>query len=272
MTRILVYGLLGLAGAYLLLLNLSAALVDTKREYDRDSPFYRWLLMSATGITVHLLRIRVRVSGAENLPDGRFLLVSNHRSNFDPILTWYVFRKHPMAFISKEENFHIPAFGRIIRRCCFLSIDRQDAKKALITIDKAAKLMAGDVVSMGVYPEGTRSKDGSLLPFHAAVFKIAQRAHTPVVVMTIEGTENIHERTPFRRSEVTVSVLKVFTPEEVCGARSTVLSAQARGLMEENLNETNLGTQYHERKTKTKSASHCRGILGRYHHCRRSES
>ena len=56
---------------------------------------------------------------------------------------------------------------------------------------KAAELMKNDVVSVGVYPEGTRNRDGSLLPFHDGVFIIARKADVPIVVATIDGTEKI---------------------------------------------------------------------------------
>ena len=54
------------------------------------------------------------------IPEGtRFVLVGNHQSKFDPILSWYILRKKDIAFISKPENFKQPIFGRIIRKCCF---------------------------------------------------------------------------------------------------------------------------------------------------------
>ena len=55
---------------YLLLLTVSALLVDGKREYEKDSRFYRRLLYSATDLCVWLLRIRVHISGKEKLPEG----------------------------------------------------------------------------------------------------------------------------------------------------------------------------------------------------------
>ena len=111
-------GILVLIGLLFLFLFLCSLFVDPKKEYDKDGRFYRALLNGATGAALKLLRIRVQVSGEEKLPaDSPVLFVCNHRSNFDPIITWYVFRKYRPAFISKEANFHIPFFGRFIRRC-----------------------------------------------------------------------------------------------------------------------------------------------------------
>lgn len=234
----LLAALLGLALAYIALLAISALLVDKGREYDKDSPFYRFLLYSATGFSVKLLGIHIKVTGLEKLPgEGRFLLVSNHRSNFDPILTWQVLKKQNLAFVSKEENFHIPIFGRIIRRCCFLAIDRENPRSALTTINKAAKLLEDDQVSIGVYPEGTRSKDCTLLPFHNGVFKIAQKAEVPVVVAAIRGTEDIHKNWFRRPSQVQLDILDVLPAEYVKENRTSVIGQRVSDTLHDALEE-----------------------------------
>ena len=126
-------------------------------------------------------RIKVHTTGMEKVPQGeRLLFVGNHRSKFDPIITWYLFRKWDIAFLSKKENFRVPIFGRIIRKCCFLAIDRENPREALKTVNKAAGLLENGTVSIGVYPEGTRSRTGELLPFHNGVLKIAQKAGAPI--------------------------------------------------------------------------------------------
>ena len=71
------------------------------------------------------------------------------------------------------------------------------------------------IVSIGVYPEGTRSKDCRLLPFHNGVFLIAEKTKAPVVVMALRGTEQIHKRCVFRRTHVYLDVLDVITPGEL---------------------------------------------------------
>ena len=114
----LLLGLLAIFAAYCLLLAVSALLVSTKKEYRHDSPFYRWLLDSSIRLAVPILRIHMDVHGLELLPQGTpVFFVGNHRSNFDPILTWYVLRKYRIGYLSKAENFRIPLYGRIIRRC-----------------------------------------------------------------------------------------------------------------------------------------------------------
>lgn len=223
---------------YLLLLGISALLVDEKREYGHDSPFYRALLYSATTCCVKLLRIHIHTAGTEKLPkDGRFLLVSNHRSNFDPILTWHVLKDRNLAFISKAENFRIPIFGRIIRRCCFLAIDRENPRNAIRTIDKAAELIEKDEVSIAVYPEGTRSKECVLLPFHNGVFKIAQKANVPIVVAAIQGTEQIHKNWLRRPSDIRFEIIETLPANYVKLNRTAAIGDRVRSDLTKALTE-----------------------------------
>lgn len=233
---IVLYIILSIVLAIILFYAVCALLVNPKKEYDTESPFYRKLLNGATGFALKLMRIHVHTDGLEKLPnDNHFLLVSNHRSNFDPIVSWYVFRKFRPAFISKASNFKIPIFGRIIRKCCFMAIDRENPRKAIGTIKKSAALLQKGINSVAVYPEGTRSKACKLLPFHNGVLKIAQLAKVPIVVMTIEGTEQIHKRCPFRKTDVYLNVETVLSAEEIEHKRTNELGDQIHMIMEERL-------------------------------------
>ena len=224
--RIVLYLLLALLGAftlYVLFTCICALFVKKGKEYDKNSKFYRFLLYSWTSIALFLTQIKIHVTGMEKLPKGRFVLVGNHRSAYDPIVTWQAFKKYDLAFVSKEGNFHIPFFGRVIQRCCFMEIDRTNAKNALKTVARACKLIATDECSVAVYPEGTRNRGEGLLPFHNSVFKIAQKAVTPIVVVAVRGTEKIAERTPWRRSHMYLDVLEVIPAEEVISSRTVDL-------------------------------------------------
>jgi 1-acyl-sn-glycerol-3-phosphate acyltransferase len=184
-----------------------------------------------------LLRVKIHVNGAQKLPEGPILFVENHRSNYDPLVTWHAFRRRRLAFVSKPSNFRIPFFGPLIRRCCFLAIDRENPRNAMQTILKAAKLMTEERMDVAIYPEGTRNKDKGLLPFHNGVFKIAQRANAPIAVLCVTGTENIHKRTPFRRTDVYLDVLEVLPAEQVKREKTEVIGAHVRDLLLKNIEE-----------------------------------
>jgi len=231
-------GILALFLLYVLFLGVCALLVRRNKEYDTHSPFYRFVLDSATFLTLKLLRVRVHVTGMEKLPkDKKLLFVGNHRSNFDPIVTWYAFRNWRIAYVSKPENFKIPFFGRIIHRCGFLAIDRANPKNALKTINIAARRLIDQEVSIGVYPEGTRNKNGGLLPFHNGVFKIAKKAGASIAVVYVTGTQNIFWRTPFRRTDVHVDILEVFSPENVQKSGTEMIGTAVQHLLWTKLHE-----------------------------------
>ena len=228
--------ILGLALLYFLIPGFFALFVNPKKNYTNDSKLFRTILNAVSVIALKIMRVKIQVSGAEKLPHGQKLLfVGNHRSNFDPIITWYSLRDWKIAYISKASNFKIPIFGRIIRRCCFMAIDRESQRKAINTINQASELLKSKEVSVGVYPEGTRSKNGELLPFHNGVLRIAQKANASIAVVVLKGTEKIHKNYPFHRTCVEMIIAEVIPAEQVCSTRSAELGDKVRDIIENSL-------------------------------------
>ncbi len=224
----------------LCLIFLFLASVFVKKEFhDKDSPFYRILLNFIVDAIMFFSNVKVDFEGENNLPEnGRFLIVSNHLSNFDPIVTWKAMRKYKLTFVSKPENFKIPIANGILRKCCAIAIDRENPRNAITAINQAADLLKRGEVSVGIYPEGTRNKtDDVLLPFHTGVFKIAQKAKVPVVAAVVKNTEKVHKNAPFKRTKVTVKILKTFSAEYACSLKSKDLGEEVRNLMEEELSK-----------------------------------
>ena len=232
---IVLYVLLGIVGAivgFVLFVIISGLLVITKKEYDTHSKFYRFLVNVVTWLTLTFSRVRIHVTGKDLVPDTNMLFVGNHRSNYDSLVTWQVFKKWNVAYISKDSNFKIPVCGRLIRKCCFLAIDRENPRNAIRTINKAAELIHKEDISFGVYPEGTRNKSyQGLLPFHNGVFKIAQKANVPVVVVAIHGTEKIHKNAPWHHTDVYLDVLEVMSAEFVKENSTAVIGDQVQQLL-----------------------------------------
>jgi len=134
--------------------------------------------------------IRVHVNGLENLNvGGSCILMPNHQSNFDiPVLLGCL----PVQFrwLAKAELFKIPIFGRGMRGCGYISIDRSNRKSAFQSLAEAAtKIRNG--VSVLIFPEGTRSRDGKILPFKKGGFVLSVDAGVPIVPIVIYNTGSI---------------------------------------------------------------------------------
>jgi len=230
-------GLVAVVLLYILFLFVCSLFICPRKEYENHSKFYRGLLNGATAIAMKVMRIRIHVSGIEKIPTDtkNLLFVSNHRSNFDPIITWHILKPWTPAFVSKASNFKIPIFGRFIRKCCFMAIDRENPRKAIKTIHKAAELLKKGEVSIGIYPEGTRSKACELLTFHNGVFKIAQKSDADIVVLTIAGAEKIHKKYPFHHTDVELNVLEVIPSQTVKYTKTEPLGERIRSMMEDDL-------------------------------------
>jgi 1-acyl-sn-glycerol-3-phosphate acyltransferase len=152
--------------------------------------------------------IHVHVNGLENLNvGGSCILMPNHQSNFDiPVLLGCL----PVQFrwLAKAELFKIPIFGRGMRGCGYISIDRSNRKSAFQSLTEAAtKIRNG--VSVLIFPEGTRSWDGKILPFKKGGFVLSVDAGVPIVPIVIFNTWSImHKGTLLvRRRSVRMDIL-----------------------------------------------------------------
>ena len=225
----------GFCVLFLALLAVSSRLAVIEEKQTEMSPYYRFLLLEAVEIILFFCGVRVKAEGLEKIPtDRRFLLVGNHRSNLDPIVALHALKKHKLAFVSKPENFNIPFIGNIMRKCCFLPIDREDDRKAVYTIMEAIDLIKTDACSVGIYPEGTRNRESlNLLPFKAGSLKISQRTGAPIVVAAADGTEKVARRL---FTTVRFTVCGVIEPSEMPRVTTQELSRQAQQMLCECLN------------------------------------
>ena len=156
-----------------------------------------------------LLGYRIRLTGTEKLPDCPFLWVGNHRSAFDPICSVAAMPRD-LVFVAKPGVLKIPVIGYLMKKVGFMAIDRDNARNAVATIKQAAHMVAEVRLSVGIYPEGTRSKEEGMLPFHAGSFKIASIAKCPVVVASIR-----YQKLPLWGKKVDIRILDVMDTDYV---------------------------------------------------------
>ena len=219
---------------YIFIPFVAGRFVNPNKLYETDNAFYRGLLNTLIRIGLFFSRVKIHYEGDEKVPSGRFLFICNHRSNFDPLVTAVAMKKYKLSFISKKENLTMPVFGRVVRRVCYMPLERDDPRDALTIINHSAKLIKNGVCSIGVYPEGKRSFSNELLPFHAGVLKIAQKASVPIVVATIEGSELVRERFP-KKTRVTLRIIDVVSAEDAKSKRSVELGEELYNEMKQAL-------------------------------------
>jgi 1-acyl-sn-glycerol-3-phosphate acyltransferase len=139
--------------------------------------------------------------------------MGNHQGNFDILaLTLAIPRR--FSWIAKEELFRVPLFGGAMRRAGYIPLDRSDGRRALKSMDAAAARIRNGS-SVVVFPEGTRTKDGNLLPFKRGGFLLAAKAGVPVVPLTINGSMKINPR---NRLELYPGVIRISFAEPVMTA------------------------------------------------------
>lgn len=193
-----------------------------------------WLTQGEKFLLFHA-RVKIKVIENSPIPNERFLLVCNHRSNFDPMVISSVYGKLGLAFISKQSNFKIPIVGRLMRASAHLAIDREDRLKALETIKDATDLILNDRTSIAVFPEGTRNHDGILQPFHEGVYNIAIKGEAPIVIASLKGTERINKNFPWKKTVVTLKIITVMYPSDYQNMVAKTLSDYSRVLIDDSL-------------------------------------
>ena len=135
-------------------------------------------------------RVKVRVVGLRHIdPHAPYIYMANHQSMFD-ILALLGYLPVQFRWLAKKELFQIPVFGLSMARVGYISIDRSDRRAAHKSLSDAAQKIAQGV-SVIIFPEGSRSTDGSIKPFKAGGFHLAVRSGRPIVPVVIYGTYHV---------------------------------------------------------------------------------
>lgn len=136
--------------------------------------------------------MRIHVTGIENIDFNRqYVILGNHESSLD-IFVVLAKVPLPMRIVSKIELRKLPLVGIAMARSLFPFVDRKNNKAAIITLEDTFKLLEQNNLSIFVYPEGTRSKTGRLIPFKKGGFILAINHHWPVLPVLLCGAGKIN--------------------------------------------------------------------------------
>ena len=149
--------------------------------------------------SVHLV-----IRGLDRVPKNQAVLyIANHSSIFDVVLS-YAHLPGLTGFISKDSIAKVPVMNIIMKQLYCLFLDRSDIKAGLKMILTAIDYVKSGV-SIFIFPEGTRTKDGNLNEFHAGSFKIATKANCPIVPVAITNSASIiRNHIPFVKTSTVI--------------------------------------------------------------------
>jgi 1-acyl-sn-glycerol-3-phosphate acyltransferase len=161
--------------------------------FDRRGRLQHWCASTWSRMIARTARLDVRVRGAGHLRAGdSYVFLSTHQSWMDiPVMLGYL--PSQLRIAAKREVFRVPFLGWHMRRSGQIPINRGSTAESVEALRRAARLLGGGV-SAFLFPEGTRTRDGSLQPFKKGGFWLALESGLPVVPVTIVGTRRAMPR------------------------------------------------------------------------------
>jgi 1-acyl-sn-glycerol-3-phosphate acyltransferase len=169
------------------------------------NPLYQISMLLAR-VGVLLGGVRIRVEGREHLKPGQnYIFMSNHVSNLDPPVLVPAIPGRCSVLV-KKELFRTPILGPGMKIADLVPVDRSDREAAIESVNAAVRVLKKGL-HMVIFPEGTRSSDGRLLPFKRGPFHLAMNSGVPIVPVTILGTFESWPKTRFALRPGTATVI-----------------------------------------------------------------
>ncbi len=218
----------------LLVLGIPAALIFIPLAMITGSaaPLYN-AAQTINRAAFRMARIRVEVAGRENIPaHAACIFMSNHVSNLDPPALIPRIPGRTSAFL-KRELMRIPVLGYAFKLGELIPVDRDGRVESAQQSVAAARAVLARGVHITTFVEGTRSRDGRLLPFKKGPFYLAMEAGAPCIPVSIYGTETmmgkgslrIHPGAAYIRFHPPLYPANYATREELMEAMRTVIAS-----------------------------------------------
>ena len=195
---------------------------------EKSGRAYHWHARIWSKIVLWLFGIKVTVHGLEHLKSGKhFIYVSNHASMFD-IPTVMGSIPDEIRIVMKKELTRIPIFGWALKIGHYITIDRDNPKDAMKSLDLAAEKIRNGA-SVLLFAEGTRTRDGKLQPFKRGAFSLAAKSGVPIIPVAINGTYRILRKGSWKIQPADISlILDKPIPTEGIGGKEDELKLMER--------------------------------------------
>lgn len=219
-----------------LVVGVPAALIGIPWSALRKSfhTMYRWG-MGIMALGVKAAGVRIRLEGLENVqPRVHYIFLSNHVSNLDPPVLLPLIPGETSVFL-KRSLMKIPLLGTAMQMGKFVPVSRANSREEAQRSVEAAADALNSGLHITVFPEGTRSPDGNLLPFKKGAFFLAEGTGAPIIPVVISGTERMMPKNTLRITpgEAYVKFLSPIYPQDASSRED--LMERVRRAMEEEL-------------------------------------
>lgn len=185
--------------------------------------------------------VRVKVKGRENISKDRsYVFTANHQGAFD-IWSVYGYLNHNFKWLMKKELESMPFAGWACTKSGQVFVDDSNIASIRHTIEEAEKKLK-DGMSLVIFPEGSRSWDGKMIPFKRGAFMLAAEFRLPVVPITIDGSFKAMPRFTYciRPTRITLTIHPPIEPGEN-GFNTKLLMKQCHDAIESALPEEDRG-------------------------------
>ena len=202
-----------------------------KRAKDRSS---LRIVQGAFKIVRFLSGAKTTVIGLERIPkDEPVLFVGNHQSYFDIIIS-YSLMPRLTGYVAKKEIEKIPLLRTWMRYLYCLFLDRDDIREGMKTIVQGIEYIKNDI-SIAIFPEGTTSKDGVLLPFHEGSLKFAEKSGCKIVPMVQNNTRFLWEmqKPKIRKTHTVLEFCEPIDGKELSKEERKHLGSHIKQIIEE---------------------------------------
>ena len=182
---------------------------------------------------------RRKISGLENVDKNKpYVIVINHNSMVDIIALYFV--RLNFRWVSKQEVFRMPYIGPMLWMHGDIAIKRGRAAESMAKVIRDGKMWLDRGVSVAIFPEGTRSKDGKIHRFKGGAFALAKEAGVEILPVVMDGTTEVFKPKSIFfnwKHQLTLKVLPPISAEKVLATEPSDMAKEVQEMMTEALAE-----------------------------------